>query len=127
MAQTWRDEPAGGGHAETREEVLARVEAEKRERTDDEMTVRADPSTRRGVTRKTAMILITAAVLGYLLTALVVGIFNSWGVGFGSGFAGALVAAVLASFLFLQREDGKVAEETTAYAPERTSPDQERN
>jgi|GEM_PF-4382039 len=125
MAQTWRDEPAGGGHIETREEVLARVEGETKARQDGEMTGAADPSTRRGVTRRTVMIAIGAAVLGYILTALIVGITNSWGVGLGSGFAGAIIAAVLATFLFLEREDGRVADQTAGYTGSRTAPDQD--
>lgn len=125
MAQTWRDEPATGGHVETREEVLARVAAEKRETQTPEMTTGRDPSTRRGMQRKTVRTFVVAAVVGYLI-ALGIGwvVSGNFWIGAGGGFAGALVGAVLASFLLLEREDGRVSDETAAYAPERQAPDQ---
>ncbi len=109
MGTPYRDEPARP-HTESREDVLRRVQQEQDEalhRTPSDLE--QDPSTRSGFTLLLIVVLITAGVVGYLATFLVVGPLRGWEPAFHAGFAGGLVLAVIAALLMAEGEDGRVA------------------
>jgi hypothetical protein len=109
MGTPYRDEPARP-NTEPREEVLRRVEREQEEalrRTPSDLD--RDPSTRSGFGVLLLLVLVAAGAVGYLVTFVVVGVLRGWEPAFHSGFAGALVLAVLAALVFAGGEDGRVA------------------
>ena len=125
MARTSRDEPADGG-AETREETLERVVAEQAEiRDTTPEAVKADPSTRRGFSRRVLGLQVTFALIGYVLVAASVwAIDGRWWVGLFSGFAGIVIGATIPVLFFAEREDGRVSDRVDGYTPETRAPDQ---
>lgn len=121
---TQPDEPAQG-HPETREEVLERVAAET---PSIASPTAADPSTRRGFTLRLLTTIGAAAVLGYLVTFVVVGLIAGWGPAALAGLVGALVAGMITPLLTASDEDGTIAQgvarrEGPQPAPDETSRD----
>jgi hypothetical protein len=111
------------GHAETREETIARV-VDEQEAAGARYGGSADPSARRGVNRALGRTHLVWGVIGAVIGAalgvilgLVPGPFETDGAGSVVGYAVLLavacgiVAAVLASLVVLAREDGRIERE----------------
>ncbi len=117
---TQRDDPARN-EPETREHVLDRVAAET---PSIESPTAVDPSTRRSFGLKQSATIFGGAVVGYLVTFLIVGVVVGWGAAALAGLAGALIVGMIVPLVTATGEDGRIARRVARREGPQPAPDE---
>ncbi len=95
-----------------REDIVHRVEAEQEEIRRDLAPAAQDPSTRRGIAAATQRTVIIAGLSGAIIVGVAAAlIWENVGITIASAVCAAIVCGMLAIFLLLEREDGRVEQD----------------